>query len=113
MSADVSIRRVTLLKLLPKVNPKDAEGLIQGLVRLAKRLGANESTDKPVLMTMTVDITVADVMELVVGEQGDRISAKGVHTLMELYQYGFFTGAHMAAPAMVSRISNHLRTQAA
>jgi hypothetical protein len=113
MSADVSIRRVTLLKLLPKVNAKDAEGLIQGLVRMAKRLDSNVHSSTPVLMTMALDITVANVMELVVGEDGDRISAKGVHTLVQLYEYGFFTGSHMAPPAMVSRISTHMRAQAA
>lgn len=113
MSATVSIQRSTILKLLPQTDVQKTEALIEGLVSLAKRIDENPQSQAIVLMTEVFDFTVADVMQLRVGDHSERISSVGIHTLMLLYRTGFLTGSRMVVPAMVERISNNLMSKAA
>jgi hypothetical protein len=107
----VSTRRQTLLKLMPDIRINDAENLLRGLLAMADRLGQKSDGEGVVLYTTHLDVTAEHVRELFVGDERDRVTVDGVHTLMVLYRAGFFTGKLMQEPKMVSRIASHLQGQ--
>ncbi len=107
MNADKTMPRSTVISLLPKINKSNTEKLLVSLNRLASRL-SEHSQNTAVLMTWQQDIMAEDIQEMFIGDQQDRISAKGVTVLMNLYQIGFLTGQQMAMPKVVSRIAEHL-----
>ncbi len=110
-SSTVTTRRETLLKLLPSINLEKSEPMLRGLLGMSDRISAKTGTGSVVLMTMTDDITVKQINELFVGDDQDRVTVDGVHTMMTLYRSGFFTGKKMQEPKMVSRIAAHMQTQ--
>jgi len=112
-TTEASIRRVTLLKLLPEIGMVEAENLLKGMSTLAKRIEEKGNKNSTVVMTETVDITVRCLDEFYLGDQRDRVSAKGVSLLLALYKDGFFTGTTMREPKVVERINNHLKNQQA
>lgn len=108
MILDVTVRRVTLLKLLRGVDATTAERMIRQLVQLAARIGRRDGPQAPVFLSMEHTLSVCDIQTLVVPGAVERTQADGVKVLVALYQAGFFTGSTMPEPVMLSRIHHHL-----
>jgi hypothetical protein len=101
--------RAIVLKQLPKLDVNAAEELLQALLHMAQRQQSSPAAEHLVLMTMQQNFYAHDIFELFQGSQGDRISARGIVVLIELYRSGFFTGYGMNEPKMVSRIGQFMQ----
>lgn len=92
-NSEVSIRRVTLLKLLNHEGPLKVEAALVSLMKYAFRASKANGNKTVVLMTDSVVITFGDMKEIFAGEQKDRVTAKGVKLLNALYRDGYFSQA--------------------